>query len=85
MAAWKNVSTNSEAVANSSLSSVDDDTDTCFATMTESNPWWMVDLAREYTLVGVELTTTDGQSGGVWLFSAVVTTLYIIAVLLTQK
>ena len=50
------MSTSSEAVANSSLNSVDDDTDTCFATMTESNPWWVVDLEQNYTITSVVIT-----------------------------
>ena len=59
----KVASTSSEAEANSAQNSTDDDTATCFATMTENNPWWIVDLEGEYTLYRIDLTTTDGHSG----------------------
>ena len=53
----------SEAEIGTLANSVDDDTDTCVATMLEANPWWMVDLGAEYTVSGITLTTTNNLAG----------------------
>ena len=57
------VQSSSEGAINARQSSVDGDTNTCFTTLTETNPWWLVDLGQEYIVDGVTLATSINQTG----------------------
>ena len=52
----------SESNTNALANSIDGDINTCFETNTETNPWWIIDLEREYIVSSIVLTTSQGQT-----------------------
>ena len=57
------VQSSSESETNTLENSVDGDISTCFTTVTETDPWWMVDLGTEHTVSAIALATTQDQTG----------------------
>ena len=59
----QDVQSSSESDTNALATSIDGNISTCFETNTETNPWWMIDLEREYTVFSIVLTTSQDQTG----------------------
>ena len=59
----QDVQSSSESNTNALATSIDGNISTCFETNTETNPWWMIDLEREYTVFSIVLTTSQDQTG----------------------
>ena len=57
------VRSSSEGDTSALQNSVDGDINTCFATDTETDPWWIVDLGTEYVVSGITLATSQDQTG----------------------
>ena len=57
------VQSSSESETNTLQNSVDGDISTCFTTVTETDPWWMVDLGTEHTVSAIALATSQDQTG----------------------